>query len=93
MWQDGRRAWNRLNGWHQRSPGATPGHPDTGEAALRALQDIHAARSLLEIAEINAVRTARAHGHSWSEIAATLHITRQTAWEKWRDLDSCNPAE
>lgn len=86
-WQDGRRAWARLNGWHQRDPNATPGHPDTGEAALRALEDVHFVRTQLEIAEVNAVTTAKAHGCSWTEIAVALHQSKQAAWEKWHDLD------
>lgn len=60
---------------------AVPGHPDTGEAALRALEDIHFVRTLLDTAELNAVRTARAHSRSWSEIAVALHLSKQAAWE------------
>lgn len=90
-WQDGRRAWQRLNGWHQRDPHAVPGHPDTGEAALRALEDIHFVRTLLNTAELNAVHTARAHGQSWAEIATALHLSKQAAWEKWHDLDADPP--
>jgi hypothetical protein len=90
-WQDGRRAWQRLNGWHQRDPNAVPGHPDTGEAALRALEDIHFVRTLLDTAELNAVRTARSHGRSWAEIATALHLSKQAAWEKWHDLGAEPP--
>ena len=28
-----------------------------------------------------------AHGKSWAEIATHLGVTRQSAWERWRDLD------
>lgn len=84
-WQDGRRAWQRLNGWHQRDAAATPGHPDDGPAALKALEDVHLVRSLLNTAEYNAVHTARRHGRSWREIAVALDITRQAAWEKWHE--------
>lgn len=87
-WQDGRRAWQRLNGWHQRDATASPGHPDSGEGALRALEDVHLVRSLLDIAEFNAVQTARKHERSWSEIATALHISRQAAWEKWRETEA-----
>jgi hypothetical protein len=86
-WHDGRRAWERLNGWHQDSPSATPGHPDNGAAAVEALADIGLVRHLLDQAELVAVRTARQHGKSWAEIAVKLGITRQSAWERWRDLD------
>jgi hypothetical protein len=86
-WQDGRRAWVRLNGWHNHSPTAVPSHPEDGDAALAALADVHLIRGLLDRAELNAVRTARRGGKSWSEIATLLHMTRQSAWERWRDLD------
>jgi hypothetical protein len=86
IWQDGRRAWERLNGWHQASS-ASPGHKTTPEAAERALQDIRLIRGLLQQAEMNAVKTARVGGASWTEIATMLGVSRQSAWERWRDLD------
>jgi len=86
-WQDGRRAWQRLNGWHQRDAAATPGHTDSGDAALRALEDVRVVRGLLETAELNAVKTARRHGQSWADISVALGVTRQSAWEKWREVD------
>lgn len=90
-WSDGRRAWERLDGWHQDGPAATPGHPDDGEAALSALDDLGLLRHLLDQAELVAVRTARRHGKSWAEIATKLGVTRQSAWERWRDLDETGP--
>ncbi len=86
-WQDGREAWERLNGWHQDGPSASPGHPDDGDGALAALADIGLVRRLLDQAELGAVRTARSHRKSWAEIATRLGVTRQSAWERWRDLD------
>jgi hypothetical protein len=86
-WQDGRRAWERLNGWHQDGPAARPGHPDDGDGALTALADVCRVRHLLDQAELVAVKTARRHGKSWAEIATKLGVTRQSAWERWRDLD------
>jgi hypothetical protein len=86
-WQDGRRAWERLNGWHQDRPEASPGHADDGEGALVALADVGLVRRLLDQAELGAVKTARRHGKSWAEIATRLGVTRQSAWERWRDLD------
>jgi hypothetical protein len=86
-WQDGRRAWERLHGWHQDAPSSVPGHPDDGEDALGALADVGLVRRLLDQAELVAVRTARRHGKSWAEIATRLGVTRQSAWERWRDLD------
>jgi hypothetical protein len=81
LWEDGRRAWERLDGWDE-GP-----HPDDGSAALAALSDIGTVRRLLDQAELSAVRTARRHGKSWAEIATRLGVTRQSAWERWRDLD------
>jgi hypothetical protein len=31
-----------------------------------------------------AVKAARAEGHSWEEIASTLGTSRQSAWERYR---------
>jgi hypothetical protein len=31
------------------------------------------------------VRVARSKGHTWQEIARALHVTRQSAWERFRD--------
>ena len=86
-WQDGRRAWQRLNGWHQDGPSASPGHPDDGDSALEALVDVGRIRHLLDQAELVAVRTARKHRKSWAEIATKLGVSRQSAWERWRELD------
>jgi hypothetical protein len=90
-WQGGRRAWERLNGWHDDK--AVPGHPDDGDNALDALADVGLVRRLLDQAELVAVRTARRHGKSWAEIATRLGVTRQSAWERWRELDDPAPPE
>jgi hypothetical protein len=79
-WPDGFEAWKRLRGWHERSSA-------DGGAALEALSDIGALRRLLDQAELAAVRTARGSAKTWSEIATRLGVTRQSAWERWRDLD------
>ena len=83
-WQAGRRAWERLAGWLRDESSA---HPDTGDAAVDALEDIGVVRRLLDQAELVAVRTARRHGKSWAEIATRLGVSRQSAWERWRDVD------
>jgi PASTA domain-containing protein len=79
-WSEGYEAWKRLRGWHERSTA-------DGEAALDALSDIGALRRLLDQAELAAVRAARGRAKSWAEIATRLGVTRQSAWERWRDLD------
>ena len=91
-WQDGKRAWARLNGWHQDNAAAVPGHPDDGDEALDALTDVSLVRRLLDQAELVAVRTARRHDKSWAEIAVRLGVARQSAWERWRDLDEPAPS-
>jgi hypothetical protein len=73
-------AWERLRQW--RAARSTD-----GDAALEALADVGELRRLLDQAELAAVRTARRQGRSWTEIATQLGIARQSAWEKWRDLD------
>ena len=85
IWDDGRQAWERLDGWD------ADAHPVDGTAALAALSDIGTVRRLLDQAELSAVRTARRHGKSWAEIATRLGVTRQSAWERWRELDEEQP--
>lgn len=87
-WADGRRAWERLNEWQRRVTGKRAG---TGEESLDALSDVGSIRRLLDQAELLAVRNARRHGKSWSEIAIRLGMTRQSAWERWRDVDEPGP--
>lgn len=81
-WRDGLRAWERLAGW-------LPGASATADPsrALAALADVGVLRHLLDQAELSAVRAARGERKSWSEIATMLGVTRQSAWERWRDLD------
>lgn len=92
-WQDGRRAWERLNGWHRSSVSHGPrrGIAD----AERALGDVQLVRRLLDLAEMNAVRAARGAGASWTDVATMLGVSRQSAWERWRDVDDavCLPRE
>jgi PASTA domain len=92
-WQDGRRAWERLAGWLRRTRSPDAPESDDGKGALAALADVGLLRRLLDQAEMAAVRDARQHGKSWAEIAVTLGITRQSAWERWRDLDDADAAE
>ena len=77
-----RTAWERLTG---------AGREDTGAAALTALSDVGVLRRMLDELELEAVRTARRLGCSWAEIAVKLGVTRQSAWERWRELDPPEP--
>jgi hypothetical protein len=92
-WQDGQRAWERLAGWYPETPSAASRHRDDGDRALQALTDIGLARRLLDHVELEAVRTARRHGKSWTEIATRLGVTRQSAWERWRDVDDAEGSQ
>lgn len=86
-WVEGRQAWSRLSEWIRFDD-------RDGDDALRALNDVGLVRRLLDRAEFEAVRDARQQGRSWSEIAVRLGVTRQSAWERWRDLDDdAAPAE
>jgi hypothetical protein len=73
------QAWRRLA-----VGGKRPSEDDDG---LASLSDIGVVRRMLDQAELTAVRTARLRGKSWAEIATHLGVTRQSAWERWRDLD------
>lgn len=89
-WSAARAARERLERWLAGAEGAggTGGTGTTdGTASLDALGDVAVLRHALDLAELAAVRAARAAGRSWAEIATMLGITRQSAWEKWRDLD------
>lgn len=85
-WSEAQRAWRRLL---KRAAETTS--RDGGEHALHALSDISMVRRLLDQAELSAVRTARRHAKSWAEIATNLGVTRQSAWERWRELDDTGP--
>ncbi|WP_433279667.1 PASTA domain-containing protein [Pseudonocardia xinjiangensis] len=84
-WPDGRDAWGRLDGWDH--GGRDAEGAAAGDAALDALSDIGVVRRLLDQTELAAVKAARSNGKSWAEIATMLGMTRQSAWERWRDLD------
>lgn len=93
-WENGRRAWERIGGWH-RADHRVEITPDTqqhwGDTSMRALEDIRLIRGLLNQVELGAVRTARRCGKSWAEIGTMLGVTRQTAWERWHDDDEVAP--
>jgi hypothetical protein len=78
-WDMAQHAWRRLT--------ARGGHAPEDDDGLAALSDIGFMRRALDQAELEAVRAARLHGKSWAEIATHLGVARQSAWERWRDLD------
>jgi PASTA domain len=76
-WEQAQQAWRRL--------AVGSGRPS--DDGLAALSDVGVVRRMLDQVELAAVRTARRHRKSWAEIATHLGVTRQSAWEHWRDLD------
>ena len=48
----------------------------------------NAARELADAHDslVAAARAAHAEGHSWREIGSTLGVTRQAAWERFREV-------
>jgi hypothetical protein len=72
--------------------GGSTGSPDSwkGEVltTLYAIQDV---RQHCDSTELLTVRYARKAGLSWTEIAAALGVTRQSAWERWHEIDQTLP--
>lgn len=79
-WRDARRALDGLGRWYA-------GRDRADADPLAALGGIGVVRRLLDEAELEAVRSARRLDRSWAEIATRLGVSRQSAWERWRDLD------
>jgi hypothetical protein len=84
-WDEAMRAWRRIQ---RRMSGRGPAPDERGNEALHTLSDLSVVRRLLDHVELRSVQRARRHGKSWAEIATNLGITRQSAWERWRDLDA-----
>jgi len=51
------------------------------------LQCVREIRQKCDTTELATVREARAAGVTWTEIATALGVTRQSAWERFRELD------
>jgi hypothetical protein len=66
-------------------------HDTTDEAwqqeVLYTLSCIQQIRQKCGHTELSTVRAARKAGLSWTEIAGALGVTRQSAWERWHELD------
>jgi len=54
---------------------------------LYTLQCVHEVRAKINRSELLTVRRAREAGISWTEIAASLGVSRQAAWERWHETD------
>ena len=53
--------------------------------ALGALSEVEQDMRALEVQKIRLIGAAQKHGASWDEIGTALDVTRQAAWEKYRD--------
>lgn len=57
-------------------------------ATLMAIQQV---RQTCDNTELVTVKYARKAGLSWAEIATSLGVTRQAAWERWHEIDETLP--
>jgi predicted transcriptional regulator len=65
------------------NPGAD-GHQREVAYTLTCIQEV---RTKIDQNELRTVKIAREAGLSWTEIATALGIARQSAWEKWHEID------
>lgn len=60
--------------------------PDTDASRLRRIGDAVGAVAQSQAELADAVTEARAHGHTWAQIAAMLGTSRQAAQERFGEL-------
>ncbi len=60
--------------------------PDTDASRLRRIGDAVRAVANSQVELADAVAEARAHGHTWNQIAAMLGTSRQAAQERYGEL-------
>lgn len=71
--------------------GSTSSPDDWRREVLTTLCAIQEVRQHCDCTELLTVRYARKAGLSWTEIAAGLGVTRQSAWERWHEIDETLP--
>ena len=72
--------------------GAALSDPQAWKAeVVTTLMAIQQVRQTCDHTELAAVKYARKAGLSWTEIAAALGVTRQSAWERWHEIDETLP--
>ncbi len=54
---------------------------------MYTLSCIQELRSKIDRNELATVKLARQAGLSWTDIATALGVSRQAAWERWREID------
>lgn len=71
-----------------RRTGATRSSEDAWKhEVVSTLMSVQEIRHKCDRTELRAVQEARKLGLSWTEIATALGVTRQSAWERWHELD------
>ena len=58
---------------------------ESASDALAALGELEREMRALEVTRIRLIGFAQQHGASWEEIGSALEVSRQAAWEKYRD--------
>jgi DNA-binding transcriptional regulator YiaG len=71
----------------RRTGGAASNEAAWKHEVLYTLTCIQQIRQKCDRTELETVRHARKAGLSWTEIATALGVTRQSAWERWHELD------
>ena len=72
--------------------GAALSNPQAWKAeVVTTLMAIQQVRQTCDHTELATVTYARKAGLSWTEIAAALGVTRQSAWERWHEIDETLP--
>ena len=74
---DGEELWKR---WRELTKHASPDPLEVARLAATFERYFDAVKT-------EAVKAARASGHSWEEVAATLGTSRQSAWERYRNAE------
>ena len=70
-------SWSSADGWKRE--------------VLATMSAIGEVRRSCDSTELVTVRYARKAGMSWTEIAAALGITRESAWARWSEIDETLP--
>jgi hypothetical protein len=82
-WGGGPETYRALNGPRSR----------TKPEVLQTFASIRNVRAKVDRSELITVRAARQLDMSWTEIAMALGVTRQAAWERFREMDLDGAAE
>lgn len=62
-------------------------YQDARGSATEALGHVASLKRELETVEAITVKNARLDGATWQDIATILGVTRQSAWNKYRNVD------